>query len=75
MVGGSLVVAWRSIKELERRGERRLEILARGLLIGTIGMLAAFVFITAQWEKQLWLLLGTCLALSSLARAGESADG
>jgi len=75
MVGGSLVVAWRSIKELERRGERRLEILARGLLIGTIGMLAAFVFITAQWEKQLWLLLGTCLALSSLARAGENADG
>src|SRR6185437_1491308 len=74
MVGGSLVVAWRSIKELERRGERRLEILARGLLIGTIGMLAAFVFITAQWEKQLWLLLGTCLALSTLARAGESAD-
>jgi O-antigen ligase len=75
MISGSLVVAWRSIKELERRGERRLEILARGLLIGTIGMLAAFVFITAQWEKQLWLLLGTCLALSTLARAGESADG
>jgi O-antigen ligase len=74
MIGGTLLVAWRSIKELERRGERRLEILARGLLIGTIGMLAAFVFITAQWEKQLWLLLGICLALSTLARAGESAD-
>src|SRR5215470_2640128 len=74
MIGGSLLVAWRAIKELQRRGERRREILARGLLIGTIGMFAAFVFITAQWEKQLWLLLGTCLALSTLARAGESAD-
>ena len=74
MLGGTLLVAWRAIKELERRGERRLEILARGVLIGTIGMLAAFVFITAQLEKQLWLLLGLCLALSTLARAGENAD-
>lgn len=74
MLGGTLLVGWRAIKELQRRGERRLEILARGLVIGTIGMLAAFVFITAQLEKQLWLLLGLCLALSTLARAGESAD-
>src|SRR5262249_2205824 len=58
---GSLIVAWRSIKTLAARHERRLEILARGLLIGTLGMLAAFVFITAQWQKQLWLLLGICL--------------
>ena len=75
MIVGAIAVAWRSIRELSRRRELRLEILARGVLIGTIGMLAAFVFITAQYEKQLWLLLGTCLALSTLARAGESADG
>ncbi|HEY7018475.1 MAG TPA: O-antigen ligase family protein [Gaiellaceae bacterium] len=72
IIVGSLGVAVRAIRLLARRGERSLEILARGLLIGTLGMLAAFVFITAQYEKQLWLLLGACLALSTLARAGES---
>jgi O-antigen ligase len=74
MVLGSLGIAWRAIGEFAQRGERRMEILARGVLIGTIGMLAAFVFITAQYEKQLWLLLGVCAALSTLARAGETAE-
>jgi O-antigen ligase len=72
---GSLGLAWQAIRILKQRGERRLEIVARGVLIGTLGMLAAFIFITAQYEKQLWLLLGVCAALSTLARAGESAEG
>ena len=75
MLLGALAIAWRAIRTLARRGERRLEILGRGVLIGTIGMLAAYVFITAQYEKQLWLLLGVCAALSTLARAGETAEG
>jgi O-antigen ligase len=74
MVVGSLATAVIAIRRLARRGERRMEILGRGVLIGTIGMLAAFVFITAQYEKQLWLLLGMCAALSTLARAGETAE-
>jgi O-antigen ligase len=74
MLLGALAIAWRAIHTLELRGERRLEILGRGVLIGTIGMLAAYVFITAQYEKQLWLLLGICAALSTLARAGETAE-
>ena len=74
MLIGSLLVAVRAIHSFARRGELRLEIIARGVLIGTLGMLAAFVFITAQYEKQLWLLLGVCVALSTLARAGKSAD-
>jgi O-antigen ligase len=74
MIVGSLAVAWRAIREFSRRRELRLEIVSRGVVIGTIGMLAAYVFITAQYQKQLWLLLGVCLALSTLARAGETAD-
>ncbi len=74
MLVGSLLIATRAIRTFARRGELRLEIVARGVLIGTLGMLAAFVFITAQYEKQLWLLLGVCVSLSTLARAGESAD-
>ena len=49
-----------------------MEILARGVLIGTLGMLAAFVFITAQYEKQLWLLLGVCASRSRLSPAPAS---
>ena len=75
MLLGSVLIAWNSIKSFARRGELRLEIVGRGVLIGTIGMLAAFVFITAQYEKQLWLLLGACAALSTLAKAGEFANG
>ena len=74
MLIGSLLIAKRAIRSFAERGELRLEIVARGVLIGTLGMLAAFVFITAQYEKQLWLLLGVCVSLSTLARAGESAD-
>jgi O-antigen ligase len=74
MLLGALGLAWRAIQTLARRGELRMEILGRGVLIGTIGMLAAYVFITAQYEKQLWLLLGICAALSTLARAGETAE-
>jgi O-antigen ligase len=75
MLLGALGLAWRAIHTLARRGELRMEILGRGVLIGTIGMLAAYVFITAQYEKQLWLLLGICAALATLARAGETAEG
>jgi O-antigen ligase len=72
MLIGSLLIAKRAIRSFAERGELRLEIVARGVLIGTLGMLAAFVFITAQYEKQLWLLLGVCVSLSTLARAGEA---
>lgn len=67
LIVGACAVALRAIRVFARAGDRDAEILARGLLIGTIGMLAAFFFISAQYEKQLPLLLGVLAALSSLA--------
>jgi O-antigen ligase len=69
LVLGSLANAWRGVKALERAGGYDAEMLARGVLIGTLGMLAALTFISAQYEKQLWLLLGLAAALGSTARA------
>ena len=46
----------------------RLELLLRGLLVGAIGMLVAFTFLTAQYEKQLWIVLALLLAASEVAR-------
>jgi len=47
------------------------EALGRGLAIGIIGMLAALMFISGQYEKQLWLLLGLAAALGSIARTDQ----
>jgi hypothetical protein len=33
-------------------------------------MLTAFVFLSGEYEKQLWLLLGLAVALHALARRG-----
>jgi O-antigen ligase len=60
------VRAWRSF---ERSGEHDMELLSRGLVIGTLGMLVAFFFVSGQAKEQLWLLLGLAIALGSLASA------
>ena len=40
---------------------------ARGLLVGLAGMLVASFFLSAEYEKQLWLLVGLCPALARMA--------
>ena len=40
------------------------------IVIATIGMLAGFFFFSAQYEKQLWLLLGVCAGVATIARSG-----
>jgi O-antigen ligase len=68
VVVGSLLHAWRAVKICARAGLEDPEMLARGVVVGTLGMLAAFMFISAQYEKQLWLLLGLAAALGTVAR-------
>jgi O-antigen ligase len=61
------------------RGARRLgplrdldgELLARGLIAGTIGTLVAYIFLSGQYEKQLWLLLGLLAAIPTIVRQRE----
>ncbi len=45
-------------------------IIGRGLVAGVLGMLAAFVFLSAQYEKQLWITLGLVLAFDRVAAIG-----
>jgi O-antigen ligase len=72
IVLGAFVAGLRSLPGFTRSGDRQTEILARGFLIGITGMLTAFVFLTAQYEKQLWLLLGVTMALQTVSRWRES---
>jgi O-antigen ligase len=68
VVLGSLVLLWRAGGVFARRGDVQLELISRAVLVSLVGMLAAFVFLSGEYEKQLWLLLGLAVALHGLAR-------
>jgi putative inorganic carbon (hco3(-)) transporter len=48
-----------------------LEFYARGLLAGAIGMFVAYGFLSGQYEKQLWLVIGLLASIPVLARQHE----
>jgi O-antigen ligase len=52
-------------------GDRQLELLSRGVVVAVVSMVTAYTFISAQYEKQLWILTGFCAALSSVTIAGR----
>jgi putative inorganic carbon (HCO3(-)) transporter len=72
IVGGALAHAWRAARAFGQADNRRMEAAARGLIVGILGMLAAFAFISAPYDKQLWLLLGLALALPVSSRSGAA---
>jgi len=69
---GALVIGLHGIRRLGRAGFTDAALLGRGVLIATIGMLAAFTFLSAQYEKNLWLLLGASAALASIGHLAET---
>jgi hypothetical protein len=62
-----LRVATRAVARV-RAGDRELEFHVRGLLAGVVGILVAYVFLTAEVEKPLWLLLALLAAAPGLLR-------
>jgi O-antigen ligase len=50
------------------------ELQLRGFLVGLLGILAAYTFSSAEYEKQLWLLVGIALALPSLVSAPQQPE-
>jgi O-antigen ligase len=68
-----LVAAFRSIRGFQR-GSPDVELLVRGFAAAFGGVLAGYLFASAQYEKQLWLLLGVALALPSVARRAAEQD-
>jgi O-antigen ligase len=66
-----LDAARRGVRVAARVGGETLELAGRGLVVGAVGMLAAFVFLSAEYEKQLWLVLGLLLAYACVARGDD----
>jgi O-antigen ligase len=62
-----LRLAARAVPRLERECDG-LEFPIRGLLAGTIGMLAAYIFLSAEFEKPLWIVLALLACAPTLIR-------
>ena len=71
----AFAAAFHSLRAFANAGDLETEVLARGIIVGTIGMLAAFFFLSAQYDKQLPLLLGVLASLSSVARVRRAEGG
>jgi O-antigen ligase len=65
----SLACALRAARRFMQAGDVRMEIVARGVVVAMLGALAADFFISGQFSKQLWVLLG--LGPSLLAISGR----
>jgi putative inorganic carbon (hco3(-)) transporter len=67
VVVGAVALGISAIRSAVARRRGKLELLARGLLVGGIGMLVAFAFLSAQYEKQLWIGIGLLVSAHALA--------
>jgi len=60
-----------AVKAFKRSGDWQMEILARGLVVALAGVLAADFFVSAEYNKFTWLLLGLGPALLGVARSEQ----
>jgi O-antigen ligase len=63
-----LAAAARAARLFRRAGDVTLELISRTLLAGTVGLLVADFFISGQYQRVLWILLGLCVGLLGVAR-------
>jgi O-antigen ligase len=68
IIGFAVACTYVAAKRFMEAGDRDMELLTRGLLLAIIGLLAADFFISAQYSKQLWLLLGLGPAMLAIAK-------
>lgn len=64
---GCCYFAWRAGRRFEEMGEPAMEVMARSILVGLIGIMAASFFISVGVDRRLWVLFA--LGPASLAMA------
>ena len=75
ILGYCLLCLLRAIRLARARGLAELELLSRGLLVALVSMLAAMFFSSQTFNKELYLLLATTVALLAIVkRAPAAAD-
>jgi O-antigen ligase len=68
LFGTALEATRRGVGRLAARSDGSLELAGRGLFVGACGLLTAFVFLSAETEKELWITLGLLLAFGNVTR-------
>jgi O-antigen ligase len=71
LIATAVAAAARAAHLYERRGDRQMELVSRMLVLALLGMLAADVFLSGQYSKQLWMLLALPAPLLALARSEQ----
>lgn len=74
LLGFSLACLVRAARTSMRANDAGMELLARGLFVALIGMLAADFFISEPYNKHLWLLLALAPAVLAVARSRSVAE-
>jgi hypothetical protein len=67
VAGRAVRSAGHAARRFDALGERGLAATARGVLLATVGMLVALVFVTDGDDLRLWLLFGLGPALLGIA--------
>jgi O-antigen ligase len=71
-IAGTVVhCALRAARIFQNLGDRRLELVSRGVAVAMAGQLTASFFVSYQYEKALWLMLSVGPALLALSRRAE----
>jgi O-antigen ligase len=73
IVGASLSCALKAARLWAARGDATMEALARGVLLGLLGMLVADFFISDMYTKLLWVMLAIGPAMLGVARSERRA--
>lgn len=73
VIASSLSCALKAARIWETRGDASMDALARGVMLGLVGMLAADFFISDMYTKLLWVMLAIGPAMLAIARAEQRA--
>lgn len=65
----ALACAFKAARRFASAGDRDMELLTRGLILAIIGLMSADFFLSGQFSKQLWLLLGLAPALLAISKS------
>jgi O-antigen ligase len=71
ILGFGLYSAGRAMRAFAERGDVRMELIARAVLVALAAVFAADFFGSRQYNKELWFLLGLGPALWAMARSAE----
>jgi O-antigen ligase len=69
-----LVSAAAAARRLRRQGRRQLAVLAESVLVASVAMFTASLFVSSGPEPKPWVLLSLGVAMLSIARSGEPRD-